>query len=550
MSDETSDYESPGGTEEVVYDNLTSQSDAPKPEAMPSAAELGEFIGGYKLQKILGRGGMGTVFEGQHRTLGRAAALKVLAPDLAARSDYISRFFQEARIVNDVKHTNIVEIYDFVHTEDPLRVAFIMEKLEGQSLSQLIKKKHKFTDTQAINICLQICDALAAVHAQNVIHRDLKPDNVFITGSLASDLSYVPSVKILDFGIAKNIEGAANHKTATGTVMGTPAYMAPEQISGSKPNPKSDVYALALVLYEMLVGKRLYHGVAATILRQTLIEEHPPVQGLPAGPACHLFESLVMWGLEQNPNNRPDTQEFAKGLLEVKGSLAPTDANTAITYLDAQKLMAAPGSEVFRRRIRYTTATAPQAQPSVPGNDEKSDDALGTSTLSFLAVQKRSKLFGVAGLLVVFLILGLAAFNSGQPTVPPQAESSASPASPPAQPVARKIEPIRILSYPAEALVYDDETGKHLGSTPLSLLLHPGEQKKIRVSKQGYITQSTILEFGQANPSITLKRRRKIRKQKKAPANSGDPNAAPDIETDTGRPKGDILNKKELPAWN
>ena len=229
MSDETSDYESPGGTEEVVYDNLTSQSDAPKPEAMPSAAELGEFIGGYKLQKILGRGAWEQFSKANTERSVEQQPSKS-GSGLSSAIDYISRFFQEARIVNDVKHTNIVEIYDFVHTEDPAGRLHHGEARRPVALPA--HEKHKFTDTQAINICLQICDALAAVHAQNVIHRDLKPDNVFITGSLASDLSYVPSVKILDFGIAKNIEGAAN-KTATGTVMGTPAYMAPEQISGS-----------------------------------------------------------------------------------------------------------------------------------------------------------------------------------------------------------------------------------------------------------------------------------------------------------------------------
>ena len=546
MSDDTSEYEAPANTEQVDSDSVTSHSNMPRPKSMPKAAELGEFIGGYKLQSILGRGGMGTVFEGQHRTLGRAAAVKVLAPDLAARSDYISRFFQEARIVNDVRHTNIVEIYDFIHSEDPLRVAFIMEKLEGKSLSELIKKKHKFTDIQAINICLQICDALAAVHAQNVIHRDLKPDNVFITGSLDSDLSYVPSVKILDFGIAKNIEGSASHKTATGTVMGTPAYMAPEQISGSAPNPKSDVYALALVLYEMLTGKRLYHGIPATILRQKLVEERPPIEGLPPGPACHLFESLVIWGLEQNPANRPDTQEFAKGLLEVKGSLAPTDANTAITYLDVKKLMAATPSEVFRRRIRYTTATAQQVQPQIPEDDRSSGYSFGTSTLQFLAKQKKFKIWGVASLLLALAVFGFATISS-KPSTPSTAAKSYTPTVPKTnRPAARKIEPLRVTTKPSKALVYDDKTGQHLGTTPLSLVLHPGEQKKIRISKRGYKSKFTILKFGQNTPTIRLKKRRSLKQPK---------DDEPDFEEFKSKPpanipKGDILNKKELPSWN
>jgi serine/threonine-protein kinase len=198
-------------------------------------AELGEVIGGYRLDELVNRGGMGAVYKATHAVLGRLACVKVLERSLAADDDYVARFLKEAKIVNDVSHENIVDIFDFVQVKNPRRVACIMEYIHGRPLNSVLAQG-ALTALQSANAMLQLVDALRAVHAKGVVHRDLKPSNIMVVAPLRSDFSVRPSVKILDFGIAK-VEGSSAVKTDPGAMLGTPAYMAPEQIIGDKAKP-------------------------------------------------------------------------------------------------------------------------------------------------------------------------------------------------------------------------------------------------------------------------------------------------------------------------
>jgi serine/threonine-protein kinase len=290
--------------------------------------QLSEVIGGYALERVLGRGGMGTVFLGKHRLLGRAAAVKVLDAEMAGNEQLVSRFFHEAKIVNDVRHPNIVDVIDFVRTENPRRVAFIMEYLEGDSLDRFLKERGALPVAHAINVVIQILDGLSAVHAIGVIHRDLKPANLRFTTQALGDCSAVPILKILDFGIAKASGPMVAHKTQTGLVMGTPAYMAPEQVSGEVVSPASDVYAVGEIFYELLGGKRMFSGTNTEVLRAKLATQPPPLD-LPEGLARgdDLLE-LIRSSIAFDPAERPSTQAMIAELRALRskvGAAVPHD---------------------------------------------------------------------------------------------------------------------------------------------------------------------------------------------------------------------------------
>ncbi|HEY0194427.1 MAG TPA: serine/threonine-protein kinase, partial [Kofleriaceae bacterium] len=205
----------------------------------------------------LGEGGMGSVYLALHPHIGKKVALKVLHSELSNNQDVATRFFNEAKAVNDIGHPNIVDIVDFGIIQagaghDQL-VYFIMEYLAGVTLSQLIRSEAPLPPERALTIGLQVADALSASHKCGIVHRDLKPDNIILI-QRGRERDFV---KLLDFGIAKLTGGDAmgSHRTRTGIVMGTPAYMSPEQCEGKDTvDHRTDVYALGIVLYEMLTG--------------------------------------------------------------------------------------------------------------------------------------------------------------------------------------------------------------------------------------------------------------------------------------------------------
>jgi len=259
---------------------------------------------------------MGAVWAATHTSLGRRAAVKLLAPALASNREYVSRFLSEARIVNDVRHPNIVDIFDFVELQDPPRVACIMELLDGPTLANQIKEG-PLPPTKALQITLQLVDALVQVHAAGVVHRDLKPQNIIVISALEADLSKTCAVKILDFGIAKQDAPQATHKTATGSIMGTPAYMAPEQVAASAVSPATDLYALAEILFEMVSAQRLYRGDNLSILRQKMMSEAPNLDLPKHMRDVQRIEALLRPCLAPDPQLRPALTDFGQALAQL-----------------------------------------------------------------------------------------------------------------------------------------------------------------------------------------------------------------------------------------
>src|SRR5512138_838805 len=240
-----------------------------------SEIQIGSTLGSYELVDLLGKGAMGRVYRGRHVLLGREVAVKVLNSEYVARPDIVQRFFREARVVNDIDHENIVEVTDFV--EQPGLAYLVMELLEGTSLRELMRQKgRKYPPIKRmIPIVVQICDALEAAHAKGVVHRDLKPDNVFVAKRDGADF-----VKVLDFGVAKLRDSDDSMETSAGMILGTPHYMAPEQALGKEVDRLTDVWATGVVLYELLAGVVRFKANSFVELAMQIREQ--PARALPA----------------------------------------------------------------------------------------------------------------------------------------------------------------------------------------------------------------------------------------------------------------------------
>ncbi len=274
---------------------------APATDAPP--AGLGRTLGPYLLVTQLGEGGMGTIFVGRHTGLGRYVAIKVLRPELSSRKDNVARFFQEAHTINRLHHPNIVESIDLV--EDPLDGAYcVLELLRGPDLKTRLAHGPLPLDS-AIRIGVQLADALGAVHALGVVHRDLKPDNLILIQRDGRD----DAVKLIDFGVAQIGAGDA-------AVVGTAAYMAPEQATpGSPVDRRADVYSLGVLLFEMVTGRHPFPSATdgEYIIRHA--EDKPPRPTKLAKRCPPALEDIILRCLEKQPSDRfADAAEVATAL--------------------------------------------------------------------------------------------------------------------------------------------------------------------------------------------------------------------------------------------
>jgi len=264
----------------------------------------GSVIGSYRLIRLLGEGGMGYVYLAEHTRLGRKVAIKMLRSRYSTNPVAIKRFFREARSVNQINHENIVEITDFIEKEGEDNY-YIMELLQGQSVGEIIEQDGYVPLARSLAIITQVCDALAAVHDADIVHRDLKPDNVYLIRRSGRD----DFVKLLDFGVAKledPVEAQA-HQTAGGAILGTPEYMSPEQASSKAVDYRTDIYALGVIMYEMLTGQQPFTGQSygELVIKHVTIPPTPPSQLGPPQAIPPEIEELILQCLEKDPEARP-----------------------------------------------------------------------------------------------------------------------------------------------------------------------------------------------------------------------------------------------------
>lgn len=296
---------------------LDGQSLQPLPEEELGDPLIGTVVDGrYRIEGLLGEGGMGVVYDVTHQALNKRLALKVLRGEMATDEVVVQRFVQEAQSASAIGHPNIVDISDFGTMADG-SAFFVMEYLEGESLADRMSRE-PLSPPETLGVLEQVSSALAAAHARGIVHRDLKPDNIQLIPRANSALF----VKILDFGIAK-VGGANSKLTRTGTVFGTPHYMSPEQAAGQSVDARADVYALGVILYEMLTGKVPFEGETFMgILSKHMFEAPPPLQA--EGRDIGGFEPIVARCMAKRPQDRYESMDALladTGILRQGGTL-------------------------------------------------------------------------------------------------------------------------------------------------------------------------------------------------------------------------------------
>ncbi|WP_242346177.1 serine/threonine-protein kinase [Anaeromyxobacter terrae] len=265
--------------------------------------------------RLLGRGGMGTVYLAEHPVIGSRVAVKFLHEAMAADAHVVSRFYDEARAVNLIGHENIVGIYD-LSVLAPGRFYYVMEYLDGETLAERIRGG-PLDPAIALDVLLQLCDALQCAHERGVVHRDLKPENVFLV-QLRGRRDFV---KLVDFGIAKLRDARAAGRTESGVIVGTPEYMAPEQCEDGPIDARTDVYALGVIAFELATGRLPFvgRGVAPLLLAHLKTPPPRPSELAPVSPA---LERAILRALEKDPGARfADMAAFAGALRAAQAQL-------------------------------------------------------------------------------------------------------------------------------------------------------------------------------------------------------------------------------------
>ena len=297
---------------------------------------IGSTVGNYSIKDLVGAGAMGQVFMGEHPQIGRKVAVKVLNHQLSSNSDMSTRFLSEARAVNRINHPNIVQVFDFGTLPDG-RLYLVMEFLKGRDLGSYMDDKRRLSLKETLGLLDQISSGLEAAHEVGIVHRDLKPDNIFLVEGKNGH-----QVKIVDFGVAKLLEPElhSGEKTATGLIMGTPAYMSPEQATGDVSNigPASDIYALGIIVYRMLSARLPIEGdFVPQILLKHISEPPTPISKFLPDFPLSLWEVLAR-ALAKAPADRQKTarelySQFAHAVhqMATNRTLMPFESTEGIT---------------------------------------------------------------------------------------------------------------------------------------------------------------------------------------------------------------------------
>ena len=320
---------------------------------------IGQLIGErYQVERRLGEGGMGEVYLARHLLMGRLCALKVMSQTLSRDPDAVSRFNREATNASRITHPNVCAVYDFGLTPDGL-VYLAMEYVEGRALSEVLDKEGPLSVQRAATLVVQCAHGLQVAHDLGIVHRDLKPDNIMVTPAKAREVA-----KLVDFGIAKAVESEPGQRvTKTGFVVGTPEYMAPEQLAGDPLDGRSDQYALALVFYRAITGTLPFEGssVQETLVKRLTDPPRPLALARPDGRFPAGLQGVMDRALARDPGERyPTVTAFSDAVSEiVRGDAVAT---RPIAAARADDTLPIPPTRLTARRrqpagVRFAIAT-------------------------------------------------------------------------------------------------------------------------------------------------------------------------------------------------
>ncbi|HET9991265.1 MAG TPA: serine/threonine-protein kinase, partial [Kofleriaceae bacterium] len=320
---------------------------------------LGTMIGPYRVARLLGVGGMGRVYKGVHPTIGSRVAIKVLSRECSDRRDLVERFFSEAKAVNVVAHENIVNVLDLATLPDG-RPYIVMEYLDGSPLASIIEQartRGPLPLGSIARLVAEVLDALSAAHAKGVIHRDLKPDNIFVSPNGRG--------KVLDFGIAKlqpELGGSATH---TGSLLGTPHYMSPEQASGKSADARADVYAMGVILFECVTLQKPFAADSLFELLRKHIEAPPPRPRALRPDLPPELEAVILQALAKQPDQRFNSAHAMSLALQHATSQLPPEQWAAIAPVapTSGAWAPTPPASWARQAVRSNAVTSPDPQP-------------------------------------------------------------------------------------------------------------------------------------------------------------------------------------------
>ena len=492
----------------------------------PNDALIGSLAAGrYRVIKQLGEGGMGRVYLAEHVAIEKRVALKVLRAEYASKGEIVTRFQQEAISASRIKHPNVLDVFDFGQLDNGC-FFLAMEFLEGCDLADEITRRRVLDAGTGIRVSMQICRALAAAHANGVVHRDMKPENVFLQRTADGE----EIVKIVDFGIAqlRSKEDAVvetkRRLTRTGMIFGTPEYMAPEQASGKHADLRADIYAVGIIMYEMFTGAVPFTGETFLgVLTKHLSEPAPLMHAVyPDLTISPQLQAVIMRALEKDPTVRYQTMlEFAQAISGTPDAAAlgyrPTVSSTAEHSMSF--LPHAPGSPTAQQFLAGTQ-NPPGTTPN-PIRDAETlaakaaDPARAETQLGVTAVTKPPTTRSRGGLTAAVLAVaalgaGAALFvaKRGATTTPsPEGSAAAKPdlaVRPPPAPsgaAAPSVEPVKSAEVtatvaPTSAIRLDvssDPSGATLSkngfqvcdSTPCEVLATPNETLEFEATKGG-----------------------------------------------------------------
>ncbi|MFB6373206.1 MAG: protein kinase, partial [Bradymonadaceae bacterium] len=272
----------------------------------------------FEIEGLLGEGGMGKVYAGRQLSVDRQVAVKILQPNLVDDEEAIKRFFRETRVISDLNHPNVIQLYDFGQEPETGVLYYVMEMVEGRELSALLEEEggRRLAPPLALEIAHQTCRGLAEPHAEGIIHRDLKPENLMLVPMADGRFQ----VKVLDFGLAHGLQSETG-LTSTGMVCGTVQYMSPQQAEGGDLGPETDIYALGVILFEMLTGQPMFGGdTPMEIMLKHVQNEPPDLSTLPiADDIPPELPELVRMMVRKKPADRPgDVLELQDRIDEIR----------------------------------------------------------------------------------------------------------------------------------------------------------------------------------------------------------------------------------------
>ncbi len=516
-------------------ENSAPNSDEDSSRMNSSAAKPDPYIGRvmdgrFEILNLIARGGMGKVYRARQQPLGRICALKVLNPagyDGEEDPEFAKRFFLEASTASKLSHENTVTIYDYGRDGETYFIA--MEYIEGKTLYQVLRQEGPLPDWRVAGIMRAVCRSLREAHELGVIHRDIKPANIAL---LAGD-EQLERVKVLDFGLAKIVREDGEDLTQKGMVMGSPKYMAPEQILGNDVAPPTDIYALGVVAFEMLTGAPPFdrqHRV-----KTLMAHIHDPVPEIVViNPDVQLspeMEGLVYRCLQKDPDHRyATTRELVEALSHIDGGGGP--ATTASGPYPSVRSGQAPSSGSSTRGPRsvdgdeqptlpYKAADLPEADSSPSARAAQGSQEVPSTLRSVIPPARRSssRRLGPPAAVGVAVVVGAVAaisFSRSNESAPLQADktrdqsSSPTPDSLQNPPEATGDHQVRIVSQPPGAAVME---GDHLRcvATPCSVswprnASSSAQERVFRVRKRGYETAELVVKATDTERKIELVR--------------------------------------------